>query len=943
MLSFAVKAQTFQPTFQHYGVDEGMPSTEVYNIVQDDRGYLWFATDRGISRFDGYSFKNYTLENGLPELAVYRVYKDYRDRIWGLNASGALFYIEHDDVVLYPHNEKLQELTNKGTIPSAMYVDSSAHLHLGYMEMGYIHLDQNGQQIDESVEDTTVLINHFTNLGNVAFCYRTGSLESKARNSWIHFEDSVKVLEGLSNTGIRITLQGKNSYFLATNEVLWIDESQEFKRHTFDQHTIGLSKTDGYIWTGHLNGGVQGFHEAEFPTNGVTLLEGKSVSSVFRDHEGGYWFTTLNEGIYYTPSLQVQHVDFGSTKMSYRVEALTWDGEDRMFVGLTYGEVLAYQRGKWEQLKSENESGYFKSIRELNYLGNRRELYISELDGTHIYKEGSITREVSKKGFLGIIEHPEKNELVAIHPFGLMITSEGQFDSIQKTTDRCRALHLDQQQQLWIGGFAGVGRLNGDSIEDWSHQNELLKVRTEDFASSEDRLYIATIGEGLVVMEGDSIWQISSKDGLLSDIVNSLLLDGEQLWVGTSLGLNKIVFEQDGYQITSITTSDGLISNEITQLELLNDTLWIGTREGLSVMPVTHFECASARPYIRLGQVLVNGEPQGKTNAYELTNEQKELEFIFTGISFKSPGKVPFRLKLEGADADWVYTNNTQVRYTGLAHGSYKFHLEALNDQGEWVRSFDAISFTIAAAWWQQLWFWMVINLLVLTFVVILLRARTSRIRNKELVEKRLREYQQQALSAQMNPHFMFNSLNAIQDVLLHKSKVEASGYLTRFARLMRRVLDNSAESKITLSKELEALELYMELEQLRFEDQFEFDLKVEEGIDTATTKIPTLLIQPFVENAIWHGLRLRKEKGGQLQIRLYREAGALFCEITDNGVGREEAQKATRSHASKGSSITSKRLELLMGDANHHEIIDLYDQEGNPEGTRVVLKLPTG
>ena len=203
-----------------------------------------------------------------------------------------------------------------------------------------------------------------------------------------------------------------------------------------------------------------------------------------------------------------------------------------------------------------------------------------------------------------------------------------------------------------------------------------------------------------------------------------------------------------------------------------------------------------------------------------------------------------------------------------------------------------------------------------------------------------------QALRAQMNPHFIFNSLNAINMFILENNKLQASEYLAKFSKLVRLILQNSQEAFIALEKELEALRLYLELESLRFEQKFLYTISVDDEVDTAVLKVPPLIIQPYAENAIWHGLMHKKERG-HLEIQLYRSENVLYCKIIDDGIGRQKAaelkNKSKSENKSMGMRITANRIARLQKNQNEVSILisDLILPDGNAGGTEVLLKIP--
>jgi len=260
------------------------------------------------------------------------------------------------------------------------------------------------------------------------------------------------------------------------------------------------------------------------------------------------------------------------------------------------------------------------------------------------------------------------------------------------------------------------------------------------------------------------------------------------------------------------------------------------------------------------------------------------------------------------------------------------------------------LTILIHPPWWRTWWAYTLFALLIAGLIYALFRYRTSKIRMQHeivLQQHKASALKMQALRAQMSPHFIFNSLNSINMFILENNKLQASEYLSKFSRLIRLILQNSKEAFISLKSELEALQLYLELESLRFDNKFEYKISVDDDVDTTTLKVPPLIIQPYVENAIWHGLMHKKEKG-HLEIELYQEKGILLCKIIDDGIGRKKAaelkSKSASTHKSMGMRITADRIAMLQQQEQNNtsiSITDIVPPDGNPSGTEVLIKIP--
>jgi histidine kinase/YXYXY domain-containing protein len=342
-------------------------------------------------------------------------------------------------------------------------------------------------------------------------------------------------------------------------------------------------------------------------------------------------------------------------------------------------------------------------------------------------------------------------------------------------------------------------------------------------------------------------------------------------------------------------------------------------------------------------------KPVEEINDLELKYNQNNVAFNFAVIDYREPEATKYSTMLENYDNTWrEAVNEKGSTYINVSPGTYVYRVRAYNSEG--VKTEKAITIRIYPPWWQTWWSrTSVITLLAATFYLLIrwwLHRKFRHQLERAEKEKQLVELEMQALRSQMNPHFIFNSLNSINMFILENNKLQASEYLSKFSKLIRLILQNSQEAFIPLERELQALQLYLELESLRFDQKFEYKITIADSVDTTILKVPPLIIQPYVENAIWHGLMHKKEKG-HLDIELSQEKEILICKIVDDGVGRIRAEelktKSASYHKSMGAKITESRIAMAQvnGTAQSVEIRDLVYADGSAAGTEVVLKIP--
>lgn len=334
--------------------------------------------------------------------------------------------------------------------------------------------------------------------------------------------------------------------------------------------------------------------------------------------------------------------------------------------------------------------------------------------------------------------------------------------------------------------------------------------------------------------------------------------------------------------------------------------------------------------------------------------ENNTLSFRFAALDYVDPDANEFRYRITPTESEWVHSGTENfARYANLAPGKYTFEVDATNSDGIWSNNPAQLDITILPPWWQRWWFKTLVALGIGGIIYLIYRNRVQQIQKEADFRRKEAEYKQltaetetAVLRLQMNPHFIFNSMNSISSYLLQKDIETANDYLGRFARLMRKILVVAEEPYLTLYEEMELLEQYMQAEAMRFEEKFHYEFLVDEGIDTYEVLIPTMILQPFVENAIWHGIS-NKKGIGHIKIGFQQNPKSLTCFIEDNGIGRKAAQKnSTTSHESKAISITKRRLQLLTTENNlvvqpSLTFQDLLDKNQQAIGTKVILELP--
>jgi hypothetical protein len=480
---------------------------------------------------------------------------------------------------------------------------------------------------------------------------------------------------------------------------------------------------------------------------------------------------------------------------------------------------------------------------------------------------------------------------------------------------------------------------------------------------SVNQIYNTSNGDIWVSTEGNGVYVVRDKETikhflpeLLDGNVHSLKIDEQdQVWISTRRGINKIFQDGDRYVVKSYTSFHGLPSDYVFDTYCYKDTLYAATDEGLvkiDMHAMDEMDFSHTPPVYILKAQMIAKEASATTLALDttgyFTSTQNTFTFEYTGISYRSNGNVSFEYRLDPLIPEWRLTSNDNITFDNLKPGTYTFEVQAINAIGIKSAAPANYSFTIAKHFTQTFWFiggCSLLGAMAIGYLVFLYSEnRRKKVEDTAQNQKIITELRLKSLQAQMNPHFIFNSLNAIQQFINVENPRAANDYLARFARLMRLYLGGSENQFITLEQEMEVLDLYCKLEHLRFEDKFKYEIKIDPGLGINKVMVPAMLLQPHVENAIKHGLIPSKNDNNFLEISVYAVKGGIMCQIIDNGIGRTASfdikKKAPSQHKSLGNKISKERLEVIrsLNLANiTEEVSDIMDG-GDVCGTRVQI-----
>jgi ligand-binding sensor domain-containing protein len=914
-----------------YDVKDGLASSTVFDLCQDKDGFIWFATEAGISRFDGTHFKNFTTTDGLPETEIIKLFADSKGRIWMAPFKNSICYYYNGKI----HNQENDPVLKKITLVSVLgVIMESADHDIAFKsdkDLVILHADTVINVLSSRLQGYNQHNLRPSPLGK-GFQLKLGD------SCFITTDDKLKNIP-CSLVDRHITFHKKLQQFRT---------SLKINAEDYTPNRENLLFTNTWYGTWMIDTTTFDHYEELF-------LKGKQAGHSLIDNEKNIWFTTLGEGVYKLASREFKTYYFKKNQTS-EIFSLT-KTNNKLYAGTGFGRVYVLNGAVIDTLNFEKENKHSLNVNSTNRVISLKPLKDGALmigsDGLLIKK--TFNKILPKVEFYAIksIEELENGMLlVGTGRRTLLVNTEKliTIDTIwpHRTTSVCsynNAYYIGTVNGLYIVTKDKHTRYMGDVYPS-------LRQRISYFCQSPNGLlWIATYGAGVICMKNDQVINhITTQNGISSDICRTLFVNNNFLWVGTDKGLNKINISQTPYPVTTYSTSDGLPTNIINAIYVEGDTIFVGSPAGLTFFDETKVTNYS-KCNLRILDISVANKSQPLQNGYRLRYRENSLKISYAGISFKSGGYIWYRYRLKGLTNAWDSTSQTVLEYPSLPPGSYELELIAVNKKGI-VSNPIKISFIVETPFWQTLPFQVLIIAVAILITWILVAWRFSILRKEEQerssVQQKLNELEQMALRSQMNPHFIFNCLNSIQNFIITNDLESSNWYLSEFAHLIRQTLDNSEKGTISITNEIKYLKRYLELEMMRFGHSFGYNIEIDPDIDSDLVNIPTMILQPYIENSIRHGIRYKENGGGRIDIRFQKSNEGFICIIQDNGIGRKKANeyksKMHVEYQSKGMSLTAERINILnrqLIEPITIEINDLIDAQDQAMGTRIILHFP--
>jgi len=949
----------------YYGVKEGLNSENIYKTLISPSGQLYLATQRGMAMYDGYRFiSNPDIATNTPSLGQYGnelIFYDVKGlgSLKDIHASPKLL-VGNVNTDSNPNNDHFENL----------FVDSKKRIWGTDFE--------NIKYYDPETKKVKSFLFYPRNKN---LLFNISILEPVENEIWIAAENGLWIWkEGENKLGLypdhginKLQYQAAkilkdNNILLSTSQGKLIQINLNSRAVTYlsslpdNQMAIGFEETKNGLLLCTANAvyetTVNGYRE-------IFRTENQYLHHLNYDIQTGIiWLSTSKGLIKLLPNNPAIKVDSFTNST---VISLTQDEKNRIWALTSNGEVWCKKSEYWEKVFE------LKGDKVYNINSSKGKIFLSAGNGIYMFNginfsKLNLSGRPMNEEIVKTLITPQ-NELWIVYSTrqaerytwpGLQKIESGFVNHSSFWTDnKWQDILVDSNDRIWLAGWMpksyGICFYDPLKREFTDISDKIINPDKGKFVGD----YFTKIGLGndhTLLFTAFGGWNRTDENGKIIqkvDVHQYEIADTHfrgvtedsygNVFFATGEGFH--IYRKNLDKVVRLTQVDGLPTNYLLNsfLTLNNGNVAIGTEKGIMTISTQNALKNILRNKLELSQILVNGQPKIiKDNFLELKKDERDLIIQFSDLSFQSPEKVNFKHRFSDEENWHTLGNKPELSLYHLQPGRYEIILRAEDNLGNVQNKMLTLNILLHPPFIKSNLFYGLIFLLLLMILFLINRYLWNKQKKEQAYHRKIKEAEMQTLRSQMNPHFLFNTLNSINSFIILNKTEDASSYLTTFSKLMRSILENSKHEMISLQKELQTLKLYLELESVRLEHSFDYQYDIDPKIDTGYIRIPPLIIQPFTENAIWHGLRNKQGKG-LLIIRVRQpDNETLQIIIKDDGIGREASRKLKKDqthHKSYGIEITAERL-LMLDLKNSVKITDLYDHYGMPAGTQVIITI---
>jgi hypothetical protein len=963
-----------------------LPSSETYKIMQDKSGYIWFCTEAGVCRYNGRELKTFRAKEGIPEGACYAIKEDRKGTIWVITSKNRILKYSNGSFVEIPVSRQFSKRLNQVQllVNSLNFVGDTSMLISTRAYTYEVHLSEDRmKEFGSDLKDIDCEIRSYHGYDLAlhpisTFGYGKPYIAVKSTKKFdiALNTGTTKKLYTITKTELQnirhriLTLRNNAGDLLITGGDFLVVLKKDLTESTInvgaDILCMCMDKNNG-LWLGLRSVGLLYYPNAsDVHKQPLKALEGVSVSDIVEDTEGNIWCTTVENGVFCCRNKKMNLIYENSLEKNKR-PFLVKCVNDSIFLFKNNGDLIRFIENKADSIGTSPRKLYISDVLFIEnkwMIAGKQEMLrysynLSTNTGLGYFGSNTVS------GSLVQLIKLKNGKLFGCHYTCFCEIVNDRFHAfILKMDSNIRGMVVDSSDAIFIYSHDIIYKL-----EDTYSKRDDLRFKLTKTASfknmikviidSKDRFWIITKNAGLYKYEKGKTENLShlglnfgSAELDFNDIYEDKMAN---IWVATNIGLLKLRQQNNTWIPQWFTKEFGLPEGEFFKITGTGKELVACTKTAVCKFPLTSTPFSHKfRVPVYLSSVKVNDSEiqQIPKESLSLDYNENTIQVKYDILDYNSAeNSVRLAYKVLGYDEVIHYLDNPEILLTKLPPGNFQLQVSVVDENNKTLSDINTLQISIEYPFWQKWPFVIFMILMGISLIVLIVALISKRIKKKAeektRIDKLLTEYQMSALKAQMNPHFIFNCINSIQRYILTNKTNDAYDYLAKFSKLIRLVLNYSDDALITLEEELEIANLYIQMEQMRYEGFFTYEIVYDEEIRTNSVYLPSLLLQPYIENAIWHGImNLKKTRDGRLRVEIVMKDSNLRISIEDNGVGRTEAGKSrNQNHKSKALGLNKKRVELLnlMNDSVSAsvEIEDVTDEENTIKGTIVKITIP--
>ncbi|RSC93040.1 hypothetical protein EI424_11420 [Tenacibaculum singaporense] len=938
LYSLSVSSQHLDFLYYQIAQEEGLPDREVYSIIEDRSGLIWLATNSGLYSYDGKKFVLYKHPE-QRKTAVFSPQIDAKGRLWFCNLNGQFFYIENKEITLFGDFRNLTKdvVVNFSIIDNFLFISTNqsiVRVHIATKEKKEFLYKERRPGISKVIKieqdyfitdgEKLHLINE---LSNITFSKKKGIIGStKAEKCG----DKIITHFYSGNT---------NEFFLFQEEKEIVLNGVEKVK---DLSILNIEYRGNRVWILTSDGAFEYIMQHNKLCFQNKYLRGYSVSSLLIDSKNNIWFSTLSSGVFVIPDTRIKkinriHTTNSITNFKAINDSIIFYVEGRKF--FTKNNLNKANLYSEEVKRLHTQNMFYDAYLNRFYFFNGIEAFIYDKNKLLPYSKAD------NWGSKNVIRINENTVWVSFYN-KLLAYNTKTFEKVSFIKGRCNKLLLNKESEYaYVDFYQGLKA--GKNIQDlnfvlYNKQRIFGRALTEQPKS--EFVWVAFENK-VLCLKGTTVINTIIIDKKYT--VLSLSSDINKLWIGTNKGILR--YNYTNKKLSVLNRFNQVFKPNIKQIETTENYTYAVTDSDIFRFSntYTNYNVLPDKPYFKVTKEKKRSYKKSEVFEIESNDKSIDVEFMINGFKSLENHQLEYRIDQN----HWRKIKNNNLTLSSLSYGNTELQVRALNFKGE-VSEVNSLPIFVHKPFYLQWWF---ITLLVIAiiiaivfFVKFLLKKQEEK-KDKEMyqieIKRQITNLKLENLRSQMNPHFIFNALNSIQEYIYSNDKKQASSYLVKFSRLIRMYLDHSRVSEITLQKEIDALFLYLALENSRMGGKLTYKIEVENSLKTNAILVPSLFIQPYIENAIKHGL-LHKRGEKKLSINFYQSKTNLYCEVTDNGIGRESSRNMKRGkmHSSFSTKANTDRVKLMNIEKMIEmrvEVQDLKNKNNEAIGTKVQIVLP--